>query len=138
MRTLRIVLVSSLIVTLSAPAAMAGDLAASIAKASEDAAEQAQQQETPQGRIPKGYLIPGAALFIGGMAVGINGFLNNSNGKFPEFGEAESTDIKMGTVGLVTAFAGGALLFLGKKKGSRSPSITFAPGAVGVTQQLSW
>jgi hypothetical protein len=137
MRILNIALVGLLVLSLTTPAA-AGDLAASIAKASEDAAEQVQQQETGQGRIPKGYLIPGAALFIGGMAVGINGFLNNSNGKFPEFGEAESTDIKMGTVGLVAAFAGGALLFLGKKKASRSPSITFGPGAIGVSQQLRW
>ena len=45
-------------------------------------------------------------MFVGGMAVGLYAFLNNKNGEFPEFGEAEATNKPLGTAGLVTAFAG--------------------------------
>lgn len=77
-----------------------------------------------------------------------DGFLNNKNGKFPEFGEATATDKKLGAAGLVTAFAGGALLFLGTRARS-APSITFGKtyvesgfsrtySAVTVSKQISW
>lgn len=91
-----------------------------------------------QATIPKAYFWPGASLFVGGMAVAINGFLNNRNGEFPEFGEADSTNIKMGAAGLAAAFGGGLILFLGKEKAARAPSVTVGPGRVAVAHRLTW
>ena len=132
MRILRIAVVAYLVVGLSVPAA-AGDLRASIAKVVEQQAQQPQR-----GEMPKAYLWPGAALFVGGMALAINGFLNNSNGDFPTFGEASATNVKMGAAGLAAAFTGGTLLFLGKRSANRSPSVTIGAGRLTVSQQVGW
>lgn len=130
MRTLRIVVVSLVIVGLNA-SAFAGDLRSSAAKAGE--------QQTPSaGRsIPKGYLWTGGALFVGGMAVGIYGFLNNRNGRYPEFGEAQATNKHLGTAGLALAFAGGTILFLGERR-AHSSALTVGPGRVTLSKRLSW
>jgi len=48
------------------------------------------------------------ALFIGGFAVGVYGFLDNQNGKYAEFGEASARNVHLGAAGLGTAFAGGS------------------------------
>ena len=131
MRCIRIAIAWLLIVGFSAPAA-AGDLRESIAKAGTE------QTPSAGGRIPKGYLWTGTTLFVGGMAVGLYGFLNNKNGKFPEFGEFNATDRKLGTVGLVTAFVGGTVLFLGARRANASPSITVAPGKMSMTKTVKW
>jgi hypothetical protein len=114
--------------------ALAGDLQASIAKAV------GQQPTQPgPGPMPKQFLWAGTALFVGGMAVAINGFLNNRNGEFPEFGEADATDVKMGAAGLAAAFGGGLLLFLGKQKaGGPGPAITVEKGRVTASHQIRW
>ena len=65
----------------------------------------ASDMSSPSG---KAVMVSGAALFLGGMGVAIYGFLNNKNGEFPEFGEAEATDSRLGATGLGVAFAGGA------------------------------
>jgi len=144
MRILNIVIVSSLIGGLSTPA-WAGDLPAAIASptpalfsASRIAAEQATQEQSQKRPIPKGYLIVGSGMFVGGLTVAVLGFLNNRNGSFPEFGEATSTNIKMGAAGLATAFGGGAILFLGTRKANRSTSLNFGPQGVSVSRRLSW
>jgi hypothetical protein len=146
MKILKIAIVSWLVFGLAAPA-LAGpqgtgpsprkDVGSSFS--SGVIARAVQQTAPPQerGPIPKQYLWPGAALFVGGMALAFNGFLNNKNGKFPEPGEATATNKKLGAAGLVTAFAGGTLLFLGTKARS-APSITFGPGRLTVSKQLSW
>lgn len=143
MRVLNIVIVSSLIGALSTPA-WAGDLPAGIAStsspfsASRVAAEQATQEQSQKRPIPKGYLIVGSGMFVGGLTVAVLGFLNNRNGSFPEFGEATSTNIKMGAAGLATAFGGGAILFLGTRKANNSTSLNFGPKGVSVSRRLSW
>jgi len=108
---------------------------------SSGAIAKAVQQPAPpreRGPIPKKYLWPGVALFAGGMALAFNGFLNNKNGKFPEFGEATATNKQLGAAGLVTAFAGGTLLYLGTRKARSTPLITFDGGRLTVSKQLSW
>jgi len=117
---------------LNAASVSVGGLRESIARV----AEQAAQPEA--GPMPRGYLWAGTAMFVGGMAAGVYGFLNNQNGSFPGFGEAEATDKKLGTAGLALAFAGGTILFLGSQRASRAPSVTFGPGRVAVSQRLSW
>ena len=137
MKLLRAWLVMLLVVVLSglaAPAA-AGDLASSVANAAEQATQGTQEGQKP---IPKAYLWPGAALFVGGLAVAVTGFLNNRNGDFPEFGEATSTNVGMGAAGLTAAFAGGTILFLGSRRANRAPSVTVGPGRITVSKQVSW
>lgn len=122
--------VACLLTLALATPAFAGDLRESAAKA---AAEQATARRAP---MPKAYLWTGTTLFVGGMAVGLYGFLNNKNGEFPEFGEANSTNRALGTAGLVTAFIGGTVLFLGERRAS--PSVTFAPGRMTVVKTVKW
>jgi hypothetical protein len=138
MKILKIFIVSTLIVAMSS-SVFAGDLHEAIAKAAA-AAEQTPAQQTPprsDAPMPKGYLILGSGLFVGGLTAALIGFLNNSNGSFPEFGEATSTNVKMGAAGLATAFAGGAVLFLGKRKGNSSASITIGDRKVVLAKSFS-
>ncbi len=120
--------------TSARPLARTGDLRASIAKAV-DAAEQASSDAQS---ISKGYLWAGTALFVGGMTVGLYAFLNNRNGEFPEFGEATATNKPLGAAGLITAFVGGTVLFLGVRRARRAPSLTFGPHGLTVSKQITW
>jgi hypothetical protein len=129
MRLIRVALAWLLITAIATPA-IAGDLRESITKAGTE------QTPTRSGSIPKPYLWTGTSLFVGGMAVGLYGFLNNKNGEFPEFGEADSTNRALGTAGLVTAFIGGTILFLGERRAS--PSVTFSPGRMSVTKTVKF
>ena len=49
------------------------------------------------------------------MAIGLTAFINNENGEFAEFGEANAVNKELGTTGLATAFGGGVLMFLGSR-----------------------
>jgi hypothetical protein len=130
-KLLRAFTVWLLIAGMSAPA-LAGDLRESAAKAAEQAAA-----AQSQGRS-KALMWTGASLFVGGMAVGLYAFLNNKNGEFPEFGEAEATNKPLGSTGLVAAFAGGTLLFLGSRRSSRGPAVTFEPRRITVAKAITW
>jgi hypothetical protein len=137
MKVLKACLVMLLVVVLSGVAAptAAGDLQSSAANAAQQAAQGTGESQKP---IPNAYLWPGAALFVGGLAVAVTGFLNNRNGQFPEFGEATSTNVGMGAAGLAAAFAGGTILYLGSRRANRAPSVTFGPGRITVSKQVSW
>jgi hypothetical protein len=39
---------------------------------------------------------------------------------------------------LLTAFAGGAVLFLGKHRANRAPKVALNPGGVTVSKEISW
>jgi hypothetical protein len=132
MKTLRTAIATLLILGLST-SAFAGDLAKSIAKA-------AQQEETRTRKSgsSKALVYTGAGLFIGGMTVGLLAFMNNTNGKFAEFGEANAVDKKLGAAGLLTAFGGGVLVYLGHERGQRMPAVTVAPGQMKISKQISW
>jgi hypothetical protein len=46
---------------------------------------------------------------------------------------------KLGAAALSTAFVGGALIFMGSRRGAqRSPQVTLGPGQVTVSRQVSW
>ena len=133
MRTLRTVVASLLILGLST-SAFAGDLAKSIAKA-------AQQEQTPSRKSgsSKALIYTGAGMFIGGMTVGLYAFINNTNGDFAEFGEANAVNKKLGSAALCIAFAGGGLVYLGHSRASKSlPAVTVAPGQMKVSKKISW
>ena len=133
MRVLRTGIVA-LIVAGLATSAVAGDLQQSIARAA--------QQPSPRTRASskgtsKALVWTGAALFVGGMTFGLYSFINNKNGGFAEFGEANAVNKKAGAAGLATAFGGGVLIFLGSHR-SNSPSVTVGIGRVSVSKQVSW
>ena len=132
MRALRTVVAALLVLGLST-SGFAGDLEKSIAKAAQQADTQSQKTSGS-----KALVWAGAALFVGGMAVGLSSFINNKNGQFSEFGEANAVNKKLGAAGLATAFGGGVLIFLGSHQANRSPSVTVGPGQVKVSKQLSW
>jgi len=112
--------------------AFAGDLRSSTAKAAD---EQAQTVDKP---MPKGYLLAGSALFVGGMTVGVYAFLHNRNGKFPGFEECCATNKPLGAAGLGMAFAGGTILFLGERQARKSATVTVAPGRATLTKRITW
>jgi hypothetical protein len=133
MRVLRTGLIALLIIGLATPA-FAGDLQESIARA----AQQPQPPTTPStGTSKKPLMWAGAALFVTGMVVGLTAFINNENGEFAEFGEANAVNKELGTIGLATAFGGGVLMFLGSRP-SNSPSVTAGIGRVSVSKKVSW
>lgn len=122
---------------MAAPAA-AGDLTSSVAKAVEQQEQGGRPASPSQQPMPKVYLWSGAALFASGMVVALNGFLNNRNGEFPEFGEADSTNVAMGAAGLAAAVGGGMLLFLGKKRAAHMSSVAVSPGRLSAAARISW
>jgi hypothetical protein len=132
MRALRTAVAALLVLGLTT-AAVAGDLERSIAKA-------AQQEETRSQKNggSKALVAAGTGLFVGGMAVGLYAFINNKNGEFAEFGEANAVNKKLGAAGVSAAFAGGLLVFLGHHRAKNSPSVTVGPGRVKVSKQVSW
>jgi hypothetical protein len=132
MRTLRTAVTALLVLGLST-SGFAGDLEKSIANA-------AQQEETRSQKTggSTAAVWAGTALFVGGMAVGLSSFINNKNGQFSEFGEANAVNKHLGAAGLSAAFAGGVLIFLGSHHAKRSPSVTLGPGQVRVSKQISW
>ncbi len=133
MKTLRTAIAIVLMLGLST-SAFAGDLAKSIAKA-------AQQEETRTRKSgsAKALVYTGAGMFIGGMTVGLMAFMNNTNGEFSEFGEANAVNKELGAAGLCIAFAGGALVYLGHSRAAKSvPSVTVAPGQMKISKKISW
>lgn len=109
-----------------------------------EAAAQVGTASTPSLQLPsssgarKGLMWTGAGLFAGGMGVAIYGFLNNENGEFPEFGEANATNKALGAAGITAAFAGGALMFLGQRISRHAPNVQAGPGRFAVSKRVSW
>ena len=132
MRTLRTAVAVLLILGLTA-SAFAGDLEKSIAKAA-----QPEETRSQKNSGSKALVAAGSGLFVGGMAMGLYAFMNNKNGEFTEFGEANAVNKKLGAAGVGAAFAGGMLMFLGHNRAKHAPSITVGPGQVSVSKQLSW
>ena len=133
MRAVRTAVAALLMFALATPA-FAGDLQQSIDRA----AQQPQERTPSKSTYSKPLVWTGAALFVGGMTYGLYSFINNTNGGFAEFGEANAVNKKAGTIGLATAFGGGVLMFLGTHKSSKSPSVTVAGGRVSVSKRVSW
>jgi hypothetical protein len=139
MRTLRTGTAALLIFSLAASAS-AGDLQRSIAKAVEQQARQ--EEKAPPKSSSKPLVWGGTALFVTGMTVGLFAFINNENGEFAEFGEANAVNKPLGAAGLGMAFVGGTMMFLGSHRrgtpANRAPSVTFGAGQVKVSKQVSW
>lgn len=134
MRLIRIAIVMMIIGGITLPAAAAG-LLESGAKAVEAQAEAGSPIASSAAPALKW---TGRGLFIGGMAVGLYGFINDKNGKYSEFGEASSSNKHLGAAGLSAAFAGGVLMLLGTHSRSSMPSVTAAPGGLSISKNVTW
>jgi hypothetical protein len=141
MRLFRIAVAWLLVLGLST-AGFAGDIRESVANATFDQPPQTQQQ---QGiKIPSGYLWPGVAMFVGGMSMVLWGFLHTNDGQYVQVpppgggGVSTSSNTALGVSGFAVAGAGGALLFLGAKKGKSAPSIAVGPKGVSVVKRVAW
>ena len=135
MTVLRACIVALMVIGI-ATSAFAGDLQQSIEKAAQQPPPQ--QQRAPSKGTSKALVWAGSALFVGGMAFGLYSFINNKNGGFAEFGEANAVNKHLGAAGLSAAFAGGVLIFLGSHGVKHSPTVTVGAGQVKVSKQLSW
>ena len=128
--------IGSLLVFAIGTSTFAGDLQDSIAKAAQ---QQQQEERAPTRGTNKPLVWTGAALFVGGMAVGLFSFINNQNGSFSEFGEANAVNKPLGAAGLGTAFVGGTMMFLGSHKANtKAPSVTIGARQLKVVKQMSW
>jgi len=132
MRNVRTIVAAVLIVGVST-SAFAGDLEKGIAKP-------AQQEETRSQKsgASTALMATGTGLFVGGMAVGLYAFINNKNGQFAEFGEANAVNKKLGAASVGAAFAGGMLIFLGRTRARHAPAVTIGPGQVTMSKRISW
>jgi hypothetical protein len=137
MKALRTGIALLLVAGLALPAG-AQDLRKSAKDAVESEAAQPQNLKTPSSK--NGLFWAGTAMFVAGMGVGLYGFINDKNGKYAEFGEANTENKHLGAAGLSVAFAGGALMFLGSRQGhlKAAPSIAVGPHAVAVSKHVSW
>jgi hypothetical protein len=145
MKLARIVIVSLLVGGLTTPS-WAGDLRESAARAvAEEVAASAQSGASESGSAGSATLKwSGRALFVGGMAVGLYGFINDKNGRYSEFGEASSSNKHLGAAGLSTAFAGGILMLLGTRHAGSSssnsslPTVAASPKGVSISKNVTW
>jgi hypothetical protein len=131
MRLVRVVVALLAILGLST-AGFAGDLRESLAKAAQ------QEANTQSARIDKRYAWPGAALFAGGMALALYGFLHTSGGQFVSGEVSKESHTGLGAAGLAVAAAGGTILYVGAERARHAPSIAVGPGRVTVAKRLSW
>ncbi len=131
MRALRVLVAWFLVIGLST-SALAGDLRSSIAKAAE------QQAQTPKPSVDNRFLMPGSALFVGGMALAVYGFLHTKGGDFVAGEVSKESNAALGGAGLALAGLGGAVLYLGSQHSKIAPSITVGAGRVAVSKHVSW
>jgi hypothetical protein len=137
MRSFRIGVIAWLVLGI-ATQAFAGDLLQSVAKAAQER-QQPQEERAPARTVSKPLVWTGTVLFVSGMTIGLFSFINNKNGNYAEFGEADAVNKQVGAAGLGMAFAGGTLMFLGSHRAAkRAPSIAIGAGGVKVSKQLSW
>jgi hypothetical protein len=134
MSLFRIAIVMMIIGGITLPAT-AADLLESGAKAVEAQAGQASPIKSSASPALKW---TGRGLFVGGMAVGLYGFINNKNGQYSEFGEASSSNKHLGAAGLSAAFAGGVLMLVGTRHGSSMPAVSAAPGGLSISKNVTW
>lgn len=102
----------------------------------------AQQQPAPapdfKSPSGKALIYGGAAMFTGGMATALYGFIRVGNGEFSTFGEATSRNKPLGAAGIAAAFAGGTMMFLGSRAQRYAPSVTLSRSGLAVAKTVIW
>jgi hypothetical protein len=128
MRILRIIVATALTLSIATSALAQSPVPPPIAPAA----------QTPAPRSGKALVYTGAAVFAGGMATALYGFIRVGNGEYSTFGEATSRNKELGAAGLVAAFAGGTMMFLGSRASRYAPSVTPRKGGFAVEKAVSW
>ena len=127
MRIVRTLTTLALVLALAAPAV---------------AQTQTQPAAVPATSLPapsgKALIYSGAAVFTGGMATALYGFIRVGNGKYSTFGEATSRNKPLGAAGLAAAFAGGTMMFLGSRIQRYAPSVSIASEGLAVEKTITW
>jgi hypothetical protein len=72
------------------------------------------------------------------MAMALYGFLHTNGGEFVQSGVSKTSNTALGATGLAVAAAGGAILFVGAKRGKSAAAITVTPDGVVVSKRVSW
>ena len=140
-RIVSMLVVSGLVLSIGTPAFAQNASPSTAASIRAEAAEMAAQTvPAGMGASPSGRAVmwTGAGLFAAGLGTALYGFLNNQNGEYPGFGEAEATDSTLGGIGIGVAFAGGALMAIGHKMSRFSPDIQVGVDRFGVSKRVSW
>ena len=122
MKTLRTVVASALVMLLAVPVFAQ--------------APSAPVQQT--GKPGRGLAYAGAALFGVGMGTALYGFIRVGNGEFSTFGEATARNKPLGAAGMATAFAGGALMFLGTRTKYAPSAVTVTRNEVSLARTMTW
>ncbi len=140
-RLVSMLVVSGLVLAVGTPA-FAQNAPSTAAAMRAQAAEMA-TQSVPSGMSgsnPSGRAVmwTGAGVFVTGLGVAVYGFLNNQNGEYPGFGEADATDSKLGAAGISVAFAGGALMAIGHRMSRYAPDVQVGVDRFGVSKKVSW
>jgi len=125
-------LIASLMILGLSTSSFAGDLHDSIANAAQ------QQEQAPTQKIPKPYLVSGAALFVAGMTMTVYGFLHTNGGEFVSGEVSKESKTSLGGAGLAVAGVGGAILFMGARHAKHAPSVAFGPGRLAISKRLAW
>jgi len=129
MKALRTVVASALVMLLAVPV---------FAQSSAQAPSAPVPQTEQTGRPGKGLVYTGAALFGVGMGTALYGFIRVGNGEFSTFGEATARNKPLGAAGMATAFAGGALMFLGTRTKYAPSAVTVTRTEVSVARTMTW
>lgn len=139
MRILRVALILMLTTSI-AGAATAGDLkeSASAAAATAAAGDSQSDQVRRTSGLAKTEVVGGAVVFGAGMTMALYGFINNENGSYSEFGEANATNKALGGAGMAVAFAGGLMMFLGSRAAKVAPSVAVGKGTFAVGKRIKW
>ena len=128
MRIVRTLMTMALVLALAAPGFAQ-------AQAQPPAAAPTQSVPPPSG---KALVYSGAAVFTGGMATALYGFIRVDNGKYSTFGEATSRNKPLGAAGLAAAFAGGTMMFLGTRVQRYAPSVAVTHEGLAVEKTITW
>lgn len=142
MRTIERLITAALVASIASPAF--AQTTTPIAAAAEQAAaaqlpQTAAPSSGPSAPSGKKLVYTGAAVFAGGMATALYGFIRVGNGEYATFGEASSRNKPLGAAGLATAFAGGTMMFLGSRAGRYAPSqVTINRTEVAVGRTVTW
>jgi hypothetical protein len=106
-------------------------------------AQQTTPAQTGSQSLPspagKTLIYSGAAVFAGGVATALYGFIRVGNGEFSTFGEATSRNKPLGAAGIAAAFAGGTMMFLGSRAQRYAPSaVSLDRKGIAVEKTITW
>ena len=136
MNMIRSFATATLVLALAAPGSAQTLAEAAAAQATVQPMPASQSLPSPSGKT---LIYSGAAVFAGGMATALYGFIRAGNGEYAQFGEATSRNKPLGAAGIAAAFAGGTMMFLGSRAGRYAPSnVSVSTELLAVEKTVTW